>query len=161
MMTPFLLREGRLFCFNNLRNKDGPFHALVSDPAKAHRAESATWWNDDKLTPWFTSLLTLFGHSQRRESAPQFSPDGRWIAYDSTESGRTEIYVRPFPGLGGKWQISTEGGAEPVWNPKGKELFYRNRNKMMVNTEGVFSAGEPKCPACDRRDKGHPAEDVT
>jgi hypothetical protein len=57
LMTPFLLREGRLYCFNNLRNNDGPFRALVSDPGKAHRAESATWWSDEKLTPWFTSLL--------------------------------------------------------------------------------------------------------
>jgi hypothetical protein len=56
-MTPFLLREGRLYCFNNLRNSGGPFRPLVSDPAKAHRAESATWWSDEKLTPWFTSLL--------------------------------------------------------------------------------------------------------
>lgn len=57
IMTPFLLREGRLYCFNNLRDTDGPFRALISDPRKAHRAESATWWSDEKLTPWFTSLL--------------------------------------------------------------------------------------------------------
>ncbi len=56
-MTPFLLREGRLYCFNNLRDKNGPFRQLVADPGKAHRAESATWWNDEKLTPWFISLL--------------------------------------------------------------------------------------------------------
>ena len=50
------------------------------------------------------------------ESAPRFSPDGRWLAYVSNESGRYEIYVQPYPGPGGKWQISTEGGTEPVWN---------------------------------------------
>jgi eukaryotic-like serine/threonine-protein kinase len=81
------------------------------------------------------------------ETAPRFSPDGRYIAYASDESGRLEIYVRPYPGPGGKWQISTEGGSEPVWNPKGRELFYRVGKKMMavdVATEGAFSAGKPK-----------------
>ena len=81
------------------------------------------------------------------ETAPQFSPDGRWIAYASRESGRSEIYVRPFPGPGGKWQISTEGGGEPVWNPKGHELFYRSGKKLMlVDYEAgqSFSADKPR-----------------
>ncbi len=80
------------------------------------------------------------------ETAPRFSPDGHWIAYFSPESGRNEIYVRPFPGPGGKWQISDNGGTEPVWNPKGHELFYREDKKMMaVEYEGqqTFSAGKP------------------
>ena len=66
------------------------------------------------------------------EAEPKFSPDGRWLAYISDESGRYEIYVQPYPGPGGKWQISTEGGTEPVWNPNGRELFYRSGDKMMV-----------------------------
>src|SRR5260370_22435882 len=57
-----------------------------------------------------------FPRTPFNESVPQFSPDGRWLAYISDESGRFEIYVHPYPGPGGKWQISTEGGAEPVWN---------------------------------------------
>jgi Tol biopolymer transport system component len=80
-------------------------------------------------------------------SSPSFSPDGRWIAYTSNESGRTEVYVRPYPGPGGKWQISTEGGGEPVWNPKGRELFYRSGQKMMAveyTEQPEFSAGKPK-----------------
>jgi serine/threonine-protein kinase len=88
-----------------------------------------------------------FGHSQFDETAPRFSPDGHWIAYRSNESGRNEIYVRPYPGPGGKWQISTEGGTEPVWNPKGGELFYRNGNKMMavdITSQPAFSAGKPR-----------------
>ena len=79
------------------------------------------------------------------ETAPRFSPDGHFIAYASDESGRIEIYVRPYPGPGGKWQVSTDGGSEPVWNPKGRELFFRAANKMMavdVVTEGTFSAGK-------------------
>jgi len=76
-----------------------------------------------------------------------FSPDGRWLAYASDESGRQEIYVRPFPGPGGKSQISTEGGTEPVWARNGQELFYRNGDKMMaaaVETKPVFAAAKPK-----------------
>jgi eukaryotic-like serine/threonine-protein kinase len=88
-----------------------------------------------------------FMQTSALETAPRFSPDGHFIAYNSDESGRTEVYVRPYPGPGGKWQISTEGGTEPVWNPKGRELFYRSGNKMMavdVTTQSTFSAGKPK-----------------
>jgi Tol biopolymer transport system component/predicted Ser/Thr protein kinase len=81
------------------------------------------------------------------ETAPRFSPDGHWIAYASNESGRYEIFVRPYPGPGGKWQISTDGGTEPVWNPKGRELFYRNGQKLMAldySAQPAFSAGKPR-----------------
>jgi eukaryotic-like serine/threonine-protein kinase len=81
------------------------------------------------------------------EGAPSFSPDGRWLAYVSEESGRLEVYAKAYPGPGGKYQISTEGGTEPVWNPKGKELFYRSGDKMMtvdVTTQPNFSAGKPR-----------------
>jgi len=81
------------------------------------------------------------------ESGPRFSPDGHWLAYVSDESGRNEIYVQPYPGPGGKWQISTEGGSEPAWNPKGRELFYRNGDKMMavdIATQPSFGAGKPR-----------------
>jgi Tol biopolymer transport system component len=88
-----------------------------------------------------------FGQGTSYETAPRFSPDGRWIAYDSRESGRDEIYVRPYPGPGGKWQISTEGGTEVVWNRNGREIFYRNGNKMIavdITSEPTFSAGKPR-----------------
>ena len=81
------------------------------------------------------------------EGAARFSPDGRWLAYVSDESGRYEIYVQPYSGPGGKWQISTEGGTEPVWNPNGRELFYRNGDKMMaveVAPQPSFAAGKPR-----------------
>jgi len=81
------------------------------------------------------------------EGAPRFSPDGRWLAYASDESGRLEIYVQPYPGPGGKWQISTEGGNEPAWNPNGRELFYRSGDKMMaveIATQPSFAAGKPR-----------------
>jgi serine/threonine protein kinase/WD40 repeat protein len=89
----------------------------------------------------------LFDTGQTGASSPWFSPDGRWIAYISNESGRNEIYVRPYPGPGGKWQISTEGGTEPIWNPKGHELFYRSGQKLMAvdyTEQPEFSASKPK-----------------
>jgi Tol biopolymer transport system component/predicted Ser/Thr protein kinase len=81
------------------------------------------------------------------EGAPRFSPDGCWLAYVSNESGRYEIYVQPYPGPGGKRQISTDGGTEPAWNRNGRELFYRSGNKMMVvdiATQPIFAAGKPR-----------------
>jgi eukaryotic-like serine/threonine-protein kinase len=64
---------------------------------------------------------------------PVFSPDGRWLAYGSNESGSLEIYVRPFPGPGGKWQVSIGGGLHPRWSHNRKELFYRTHdNKIMA-----------------------------
>jgi dipeptidyl aminopeptidase/acylaminoacyl peptidase len=81
------------------------------------------------------------------EGAPMFSPDGRWLAYASDESGRTEIYVQPYPGPGAKWQISTEGGTEPQWNRNGRELFYRSGNRMMavdVGTTPTLAVSKPK-----------------
>ncbi len=88
----------------------------------------------------------VFVASPSYESAPEFSPDGRWITYTSNESGRTEVYVRPYPGPGGKWQVSTGGGTEPMWNPKGHELFFRDGQKMMAvdyTAQPTFAAGKP------------------
>jgi serine/threonine-protein kinase len=88
-----------------------------------------------------------FLRTQFNESVPQFSPDGHRLAYVSDESGRWEVYVQPYPGPGGKWQISTEGGMEPTWNPNGRELFYRIGDKMMavdITTEPNLKAGKPK-----------------
>jgi eukaryotic-like serine/threonine-protein kinase len=77
-----------------------------------------------------------FANSAFVESEPAFSVDGRWLAYMSNESGAYEAYVRPFPGPGGKWQISTGGGVAPKWSRNGKELFYRTLfgSKIMVVT---------------------------
>ncbi|HEY5617869.1 MAG TPA: protein kinase [Vicinamibacterales bacterium] len=89
---------------------------------------------------------SLFLGTPATEGAARFSPDGRWLAYVSDESGRPEVYVQPYPGPGGKWQISTDGGSEPAWNPNGRELFYRIADRMMavpVTTQPSFSAGRP------------------
>ena len=87
-----------------------------------------------------------FLETQYNETAPRFSPDGHWLAYASDESGRWEVYVLPYPGPGGKWQVSTEGGTEPVWNAVGRELFYRAGNRMMaapVTFQPGFSVSKP------------------
>jgi eukaryotic-like serine/threonine-protein kinase len=99
-------------------------------------------------------LLRITDHSKQpflvtraTEGAARFSPDGRWIAYVSDESGKPEVYVQPFPASGGKWQVSTDGGTEPVWNRNGRELFYRSGDRMMavdVVTEPTFSSGRPR-----------------
>ena len=81
------------------------------------------------------------------EVGPMFSPDGRWIAYVSDESGQYEVYVRPYPAADGKWQVSTDGGEEPLWSRDGKELFYRNGQKWMaaaVSLKPKFAAEKPK-----------------
>lgn len=72
-----------------------------------------------------------FFQSPFAEAQPDFSPDGRWIAYASNESGCFEVFVRPYPGPGGKIQVSNDGGFEPAWRRDGKELFYRSGAKMM------------------------------
>ena len=67
------------------------------------------------------------------ESAPALSPDGKWLAYMSNESGQPEVYVRPFPDVGSaKWQVSLSGGFTPVWAHNGRELFYLDATRSMV-----------------------------
>ena len=77
----------------------------------------------------------------------QFSPDGRWVAYSTNESGNWEVYVAPFPNTNGKWQVSRGGGEEPRWRRDGKELFYLSSDgKMMAvaaKTAGNFEAASP------------------
>jgi Tol biopolymer transport system component len=78
---------------------------------------------------------------------PAISPDGRWVAYMSDESGRSEIYVRPFPAAAGKWQVSDGGGSWPAWSKDGSELIFRSEDGLMaaaVTVEsGSFRADRP------------------
>ena len=112
-----------------------------------HEVGNPTTGNDLWVLRLSDRKAQPFLRTRFNESAPQFSPDGHWLAYSSNESGRFEIYVQPYPGPGGKWQVSTDGGMEPVWNRNGRELFYRNGDKMIavdVVTQTVFSAGKPR-----------------
>ena len=83
------------------------------------------------------------------EAAPDVSPDGGWIAYQSDDTGQSEVYVQRFPGLGDKMTISTDGGTHPLWSADGRELFYRaaRAGRMMrvpVEAEPTFRAGTPE-----------------
>ena len=82
------------------------------------------------------------------EGPGELSPDGHWLAYQSNESGRDEIFVRPFPTVdAGRWTISTSGGSSPVWARRGTELFYLDGtgalNRVPIRTAPTFSAGTP------------------
>jgi serine/threonine protein kinase len=93
----------------------------------------------DKIQPFLQSPFN--------QSFPSFSPDGRWVAYQTDESGRWEICVQPFPTPSGKWMISTEGGQYPSWARTGREIFFLNGDKMMsvdVQTQPAFKAGTPR-----------------
>jgi Tol biopolymer transport system component len=75
----------------------------------------------------------LIASEQFDEAAIAISPDGRWIAYESNETGRTEVYIRPFPdAMGGKWQVSADGGRAPLWAKNSRELFYVNAARDMM-----------------------------
>jgi serine/threonine-protein kinase len=127
------------------------------------QAEPASWSPDGRhLLIEFTNenasnILTfsledrqeeILLESPAAESLPSVSPDGRWMAYASDESGRFEVYVRPFPGPGGKWQISADGGVNPRWTPDGGEIFYRWQDKFFaaeVDGSNVsFQASRPQ-----------------
>jgi dipeptidyl aminopeptidase/acylaminoacyl peptidase len=103
----------------------------------------------EENTGWDIWMLTTQGESRpvvstpAVEIEPQLSPDGRWLAYTSDESGRTEVYVRPFGAPGGAWLISTSGGSDPRWRHDGAELYYLSSDRalMAVRIKAVPAGG--------------------
>ncbi len=102
----------------------------------------------------------------------QFSPDGRWVAYGSDESGRAEVYIQSFPIGSGKWQISTSGGDQPQWRRDGKELFYIGADRVLMSVpiaggasvspgrpEALFQTNTPITGLTDARNTFTPAAD--
>jgi eukaryotic-like serine/threonine-protein kinase len=88
-----------------------------------------------------------FADIKAAAGSPKFSPDGRWLAYCSNESKKPQVYVQAFPGPGPKIQVSSDGGTDPVWKRTGRELYFRNGDKMMavaVSTTPAFAAGHPQ-----------------
>jgi len=104
----------------------------------------------DEVSGWKPGKIRAFLKGPSAERAPMFSPkDGRWVAYQSTESGRDEVYVRPFPGPGGSFKISTDGGTTPTWSRTRSELFFAAPDGRIMVTpytvEGeVFRAEKPR-----------------
>ena len=120
-------RDGKLLAYS-LRTKGG-WDALVL-PASG----------DGKPIP--------IARTPFNEIWPSFSPDGRFVVYQSNESGRAEIYVQTFPNASGKWQVSTAGGVDPSWRSDGKEIFYRAPDQKLMEVDvqagETFQAGIPR-----------------
>jgi serine/threonine-protein kinase len=145
------------FLFPTSWSRNGRFLAYT----ELHSTSSRDIWILDRAD----GSLAPFVVTPAEEMGAMFSPDGRWIAYSSNESGVPEVYVRPFPGPGGRSQISTEGGAEPVWSPDGQELFYREGGRMMavgITQQPVFAVAKPRALFDDsyRRGDHVPGYDV-
>jgi len=121
--------DGRLVAFRRLEPKSSDDLWMLSLPAGG-KSEAKPF------------LATSFS-----EAGAAFSPDGKWLAYSSNESGHNEIYVRAFPQGQEQWSVSIEGGTEPQWARSGRELFYLAGNKMMavdVDTRSGFRPGKPR-----------------
>jgi hypothetical protein len=153
---PFWTPDGKQVTFSSDRAGGWNAFSVASDGSgepvqltKSEHPTTATSWSPDGKLLAFQQLNpdtkldigvfsveddeeTIFLATPFDEFQAVFSPDGRWLGYTSNESGREEVYIRAFPGPGGKWQISTEGGSHAMWAPSGRELFYRHRNQMMA-----------------------------
>jgi len=131
----------------------------------ADGASPNTWSSDGRFllyntrgadTSWDIWALPMDGsgepfpvlQSEFAEVRPSFSPDGQWFSYGSNESGRFEVFVRQFPGPGGQWQVSTDGGSESAWSAAGHEIFFLdvggNLSVVPVETGATFTAGLPE-----------------
>ena len=116
---------------------DGRALAFVERKPSAER----DIWVVERDTDPTPFLVTPFD-----ESAPAFSSDGKFLAYVSDESGRPEVYVQPYPGPGGRWLISTDGGADPIWVNGTREILYRRERDLFavsIQTTPTFTAGTP------------------
>jgi Tol biopolymer transport system component len=135
--APQLVRETTIS--SHITSVAGGFAAvMVNDPATSADLWLLNLGNQSDLRP--------FKQTTAAERQGTLSPDGRWMAYASNESGRAEIYVESVPGPGGRWQISTNGGEQPRWVRTGREIVYRNGTKMMsaaVQTQPKFGAAKP------------------
>ena len=151
----WLVREGREWCQRRETAAEG--HASgAALPQFLRRTASALLGArpEGKSDLWVLSVdgepkPDPFLATDFDERRGQFSPDGRWVAYKSNESGRYEIYVRGFPGAGGKWKVSVAGGTQPRWRRDGREIYYvAPDNKLMaveVKPSGAaLEVGSPK-----------------
>ena len=143
----------RGFVLSKVADGSGPEERLLDQGSALAWSPDGQWLLIHRSTGlWIAPASDLRQARQLPDSGPadiraRFSTNGKWLAYCNDASGRSEVFVRPFPLSGGKWQISTDGGGEPMWDPSGKVLYYRTGSKMMrveVTTEGPFRFGAPK-----------------
>jgi Tol biopolymer transport system component len=147
-----------------------PFEALVSPDEKwliVRTAPGAKYSRDILAVPLTgEKTVSVLVTSPYTESLPRLSPDGKWLAYQSNETDRFEIYVRPFPGTGARVQVSDGGGTEPIWGKDGRSLYYRGPVgevvKVMVTTGNDFSIGKREVALTGDylTDSSHPNWDV-
>ncbi len=139
------VRRGQIDLYSGPVDKSSPPEVLY---ANQYPKWPSSWSPDGKVLAfeerrpetamdvWLYSMdekqARSFRHGPFNEQSPQFSPDGRWLAFSSDELGRSEIYVVPYPGPGPTCKVSTSGGDEPRWSQDGKELFYRKGTTAMV-----------------------------
>jgi tRNA A-37 threonylcarbamoyl transferase component Bud32 len=124
--TPRILYRGPMGFGQAVASRDGRWLLL-------RRVVSEAGNGDIYALPAGDSTLTPLLTTPAREVGPTLSPDGKWLAYVSTESGKPEVYVRPFPDVGSaKWQVSLSGGFTPMWAHSGKELFYLDDSRALV-----------------------------
>jgi serine/threonine protein kinase/Tol biopolymer transport system component len=118
---------------------DGRFVAITHDDRRDR--------NDILILDRQSGEIRPFLASEYDEDHPAFSPDGSLVAYAANDSGRSEVYVRPFPGPGGKYAVSNHGGTGPVWSRDGREIFYAEGDKLMrvpIDRAPRFAAGSPQ-----------------
>jgi Tol biopolymer transport system component len=135
---PKLLLRRRSRVFPSAFTPDGKGLVFEDDSA---RPTGSLWIHTEggEDSPLFSSS----GHS----AWPSFSPDGRWVAFEANDSGRTEVYVQPYPGPGGARAVSSAGGGSPEWAPDGTVLYYQSNRKMMavsVQAAPDLRLGEPR-----------------
>jgi eukaryotic-like serine/threonine-protein kinase len=150
----------------------GRAEPLVTDEQRAGQ-KVATSWSPDGLLAFQSDYDVIVRDREGAlhaavatrafEREGRFAPRGRWLAYRSNATGRDEVFVEPYPPTGAKWQITTDGGAQPMWSSDGRELFYKSGSRMMVvpvETGQTFKAGTPRVlfeMAQPERDPGDPS----
>jgi serine/threonine-protein kinase len=117
---------------------DGNYLLYVEDTIAQTETDILVWSREEGSKPFVKSSFD--------ENQPTFSPDGRWVAYVSDESGRYEVYVRSFPSGQRAIQISVGGGEEPLWAPGGEEIFYWTEDKMITVSVTTTPSFEPEAP---------------
>jgi serine/threonine protein kinase/Tol biopolymer transport system component len=155
-------RDGALQVYQRLASGVGPEEVLVKDNVRQYFSGWSAdgrfllYGRDDPKTRWDIYVVPMTGDRQPvpflqtpfAEGPGRFSPDGRWIAYQSDDQGRYEVYVQPFPATGDKWQISTNGGSSSAWRSDGKELYYVSPDRKLMAVEvkpgGSFEATAPR-----------------